>query len=361
MIRIIEDTKLDYSDVLLVPQSSGIHSRADVYLTTNTFGPSGIPIIAANMDGVGTFKMAEALSKHGLFTALVKHYSVEDLVRFYTDRANADIIPYTIYSMGANEADLAKYEAVLEGIQLGGDNLEAQTEPHIVCIDAANGYTEYFREFVSRFKESSPSTMLIAGNVCDPSGVRSLILYGADFVKVGVGPGSVCTTRLVAGVGYPQLSAVLECSEAALEADGAIIADGGCTCPGDVVKAFAAGATGVMLGGMLAGHEEGYEGITPIGSYSSNTHPATTGKVGFYGMASRVAQTKHNGGVKDYRSSEGREVTIPYRGRVEHTVNHILGGLRSACAYTGAKELRHLPDVAEFIKVRRQVNEVFVK
>lgn len=299
--------------------------------------------------------MAEALAKHRMFTCLTKHYSVEDLVRFYTDKANADIIPFTIYSMGANQQDFDKFLSVLAGIETQDSDLDAQTEPKIVCVDVANGYTSDFITFIHCFKISYPNKILIAGNVCTPEKTYGLLKAGADFVKVGVGPGSVCTTRIVTGVGYPQLSAVLECAQAALDANGAIIADGGCTSPGDVAKAFAAGASAVMLGGMLAGHDEGYEGRLEPGYFG---HPTTTGKVKFYGMASKVAQELHNGGVSDYRSSEGREVTVLYRGPVENTVLHLLGGLRSACAYTGASTLSGLQN-ANFVKVNHQYNGVF--
>lgn len=368
MITIIDDEKLDYQDVLLVPQRSHITSRSEVDLETNEFNVPGIPLIAANMDSVGTFKMAEALAKHRIFTALIKHYSVEDLVRFYTDKANSDIIPFTIYSMGANQVDLEKFDQVLEGIQLGNDDLDAQSSPHIVCIDAANGYTTAFRDFVARFKAQNQSTIVIAGNVCTPDAVWSLATVGADLIKIGIGPGSVCTTRLVAGVGYPQFSAVLECAQAAfespLERPCGVIADGGCTCPGDVVKAFAAGANAVMLGGMLAGHDEGLDNLShnayEVAVLGKDPLPPKGSKIPFHGMASKKAQVLHNGGVKDYRSSEGREVTVPYRGPVEGTIRHILGGLRSGMSYVGASDLYDLRDGAQFVKVRRQANEVFV-
>jgi GMP reductase len=363
MTRIIEDTKLDYSDVLLVPQPSEILSRADVDLETEFCGFQATPIIAANMDGVGTFKMAEELAKYKLFTCLVKHYSVEDLVRFYTDTANTDIIPYVIYSMGTNLADLEKFDKVQELITAHDGDLGAQSEPRMVCIDVANGYTPLVKGFVHHFSEKYPTRFLIVGNVCTPEITYDLIKLGASHVKIGVGPGSVCTTRLKAGTGYPQFSAVLECSQAALQAGGGIIADGGCTNPGDVAKAFGAGAAAVMLGGMLAGHDEGYTPaqLGQIWNPDRNRHEDYHGvkKLPFYGMASKTAQDKHNGGVKDYRASEGREVEIPYRGPVENTVLDILGGLRSAMAYSNAQNLEVFPQRAVFAKVNRQYNKVF--
>lgn len=354
MSRIIEDVKLDYADVLLVPQDSQISSRVDVQLETQFCGVLGIAIIGANMDGVGTFKMAESLAKHKMFTCLTKHHSVDDLVRFYTDKANADIIPYTIYSMGANVQDLEKFKLVQNYIEGHEGDFIAQTEPNIICIDVANGYTNQFKDFVYRMREQYPNKYLIVGNVCTPDTTYDLIKAGANYVKIGVGPGSVCTTRIKAGTGYPQFSAVFECVDAAYNAHGGIIADGGCTNPGDVAKAFGAGASAVMLGGMLAGHIESFKEYPFINGFSIPNN-----KIKFYGMASKVAQDKHNGGVKDYRASEGREVEIPYRGPVENTVLDILGGLRSAMTYSNAKDMEEFAQCAVFAKVNHQYNKVF--
>jgi len=201
---------------------------------------------------------------------------------------------------------------------------------------------------------------------------EELILSGADIVKVGIGPGSVCTTRIQTGVGYPQLSAVIECADAAHGLGGHIIADGGCTCPGDVAKAFSAGADFVMLGGMLAGHDEGGgEVITKyyqtnelqyeVGAHLDNRRHKVQEKkfVAFYGMSSDAANTKHFGGLKDYRSSEGREVLVPYRGAVANTIQNILGGIRSTCTYAGTKRLKHLPKCTTFVRVSNQYNKVY--
>jgi len=363
MTRIIEDTKLDYSDVLLVPRASEIHSRSQVDLLSEFCGGEGIPIIASNMDNVGTFQMAEALAKHKLYTCLNKHYSVEDLVNFYTDSANADIIPYTIYSMGANLDDLAKFDQVQDLIEQREGDMEAQSEPMMVCIDVANGYSKLLEDFIKHFNEKYPTRYIIAGNICTPERVFSLINAGADYVKIGVGPGSVCTTRIKTGVGYPQFSAVLECADAARRAHGQVIADGGCTSPGDVAKAFAAGASAVMLGGMLAGHDEGYspEQLGKVWNRARGVHEKynPVASLPFYGMASKTAQDKHNGGVKDYRSSEGKEVSVPYRGPVEYTILDILGGLRSSMSYCDAVDLDEFQKNAQFCKVNNQVNRVF--
>ena len=239
-----------------------------------------------------------------------------------------------------------------------------------ICIDVANGYSESFVAFVRKVRSTFPTHVIIAGNVVTSEMTEELILSGADIVKVGIGPGSVCTTRIKTGVGYPQLSAVIECADAAHGLGGHIIADGGCTCPGDVAKAFAGGADFVMLGGMFAGHDEGGgEVITrafqtnEILVTSEGEHFARELKqfVKFYGMSSEAANNKHFGGLKNYRASEGREVLVPYKGALEPTVVDILGGLRSACTYVGASKLKYLPKCATFIRTNKQFNDVYAK
>jgi GMP reductase len=332
-MRIIEDVKLDYKDVLIVPKRSTIESRSQVKLErTFTFrsGNSwyGVPIIAANMDGVGAFGMDDELNKHRCMVALTKHYKDVELINHFQKKLNS-----TIYSLGISDKDVEKFSNVFSIVG----------QPHMrVCIDVANGYTQQFVEFVKRFRDRYPYIVLMAGNVVTPEMTEELILAGVDVVKVGIGPGSVCTTRKKTGIGYPQLSAVIECADAAHGLKGHIIADGGCTVPGDVVKAFAAGADFVMLGGMLAGHKEG--GASPFGDNK------------FYGMSSDTAMDLHNGGVANYRASEGKTVEIPYRGEVSRTMQDILGGLRSACTYVGASELRELSKRTTFVRVTQQLN-----
>lgn len=360
-MKIDLETKLDYSDVLLIPQRSGVRSRSEVDLVVNFFDVPVVPIIAANMDGVGTFEMAAALAEHKMLTALIKHYDLDELVEFYTDVANQNIKQYTIYSLGTAKADVQKFKAFVSALETAD-----QQGPNFVCVDVANGYTHAFEEFVSSFAEAYPQFVLIVGNVATADQTERLLECGADVVKIGIGPGSVCTTRKQTGVGYPQLSAVLECSEAARDAGGSIIADGGCTCPGDVAKAFGAGADLVMLGGMLAGCDEGGQVTTkPVyvgidGHHSQLVHTKEQA-VKFYGMASKKAQDEHNGGIAEYRSSEGKEVLVPYRGPVNVVVSDLLGGIRSACSYVGAENITQLHRRAKFIKVNRQINEVFSK
>jgi GMP reductase len=236
-----------------------------------------------------------------------------------------------------------------------------------VCIDVANGYTERFASFVKKIRNLLPKHVIIAGNVVTAEMTEELILSGADIVKVGIGPGSVCTTRIKTGVGYPQLSAIIECADAAHGLGGHIIADGGCTCPGDVAKAFAAGADFVMLGGMFAGHDEGggekhYRWRkTGYCDERGDDILSTETVIKFYGMSSKAANDKHFGGLKDYRSSEGREVFVTYKGQVIDTIQDLLGGIRSSCTYVGASKIKHLPKCATFIRTNKQFNDIYSK
>jgi len=344
MPRIDNDIKLDFDDVLLRPKRSTLKSRSDVDLLRNiTFRNSGytykgIPIIASNMDTIGTFSMAKVLAKHSLFTTIHKFATVDEWKLFAAE--NPDAVQHTAASSGITKQDFERLASILEAIP----------EIHFICLDVANGYAEHFVEFVKEVRQAFPSHTIMAGNVVTGEMVEELILAGADIIKVGIGPGSVCTTRIKTGVGYPQLSAVIECADAAHGLGGHIISDGGCICPGDVAKAFGAGADFVMLGGMLAGHEQcGGEIIEKDGRKM---------KV-FYGMSSNTAMKKHAGGVAEYRASEGRTVEIPYKGDVEVTILDILGGVRSACTYTGAGKLKELPKRTTFIRVTRQFNPIF--
>jgi GMP reductase len=345
-MRIERDVKLDYSDVLFRPKRSTMGSRSEVNLTrTYTFRNSqqtytGVPIMAANMDGVGTFDMSLALAKQSLFTCLAKSYQPADIHEWLnTSPYKSDLVKAIAVSTGITDVDNERIEATLK----------LSRSIKYVCIDVANGYSEKFLDYVARFRERFPHVTIIAGNVVTPDVTEELILRGADIIKVGIGPGSVCTTRIKTGVGYPQLSAVIECADAAHGLGGHIIADGGCTCPGDVAKAFGAGADFVMLGGMLAGCDEGGGEV--------NTQDNT---VTFYGMSSTAAQDKH-GGRKNYRASEGRVVKVPYRGPIEPVVQDILGGVRSTCTYVGAKSLKELSKRTTFIQVNngKQFNSVY--
>ena len=295
--------------------------------------------MASNMDGVGTFEMAKELSKQKIFTCLVKTYSVDELISFFNDESNQE---YVAYSMGITERDYEKWVEVYKGA----------SDIKYVCIDVANGYSERFTHFVKSFRKNYPNVVIIAGNVVTADQTQELILNGADIVKVGIGPGSVCTTRIQTGVGYPQLSAVIECADAAHGLGAHVIADGGCTCPGDVAKGFGGGADFVMLGGMLAGHDEGNGKIVKVNGEKY---------IEFYGSSSEVANKKHYGGLSDYRSSEGRKVRVKYRGKINDTILNILGGVRSSCTYVGAPSLKQLSKCTTFVRVSNQFNDTFVK
>lgn len=343
-MHIDRDLKLDFKDVLIRPKRSALPSRAEVDIQREfTFRHSrrsyrGIPIIAANMDTVGTFEMARALAPFGLSVALHKYYGEDELVAFFR---SLQVKSSAFYSMGITRADEEKFERVIA---------RAAEAIEYVCIDVANGYSEGFVRFVERFRKAHPALTIMAGNVVTGEMTEELILCGADIVKVGIGAGSVCTTRSMTGVGYPQLSAVIECADAAHGLDGRICADGGCASPGDVVKAFGGGADFVMLGGMLAGHDEcGGELVEREGRRYKR----------FYGMSSRTAMEKYAGGVADYRAAEGREVLVEYRGPVAGTVQEILGGLRSACTYVGARKLRELTKRTTFVRVASSAAEPF--
>ena len=356
-MRIENEQKLDYSNVLIRPKRSTAGSRKEVELKRkfifkyanaaerhsykSEYDYVGIPIIASNMDGVGTFDMGDTLAKLGLMTCLVKTYSVSQLVNYYDDRL--EDFEYrknnVIYSMGISDSDYEKFKKVYDQT---GNNIK------YVCIDVANGYSERFLNFCKKFRDSYPDLILMAGNVVTGEMTEELLLNGTDVVKVGIGPGSVCTTRIQTGVGYPQLSAVIECADAAHGLAGHIIADGGCTSSGDVAKAFAGGADFVMLGGMFAGHDEGGGHID-----------AVNGKIQFYGMSSEKANEKHFGGLNNYRAAEGKVVEVAYKGNVGNTVQEILGGIRSACTYAGAIKLKQLSKCTTFIRCYDTHNRVY--
>ncbi|XP_005290171.2 GMP reductase 2 [Chrysemys picta bellii] len=344
MPHIDNNIKLDFKDVLLRPKRSTLKSRSEVDLLRSfTFRNShqtysGIPIIAANMDTVGTFEMAKVLCKFSLFTAIHKHYKLEEWKEFAAQEP--DCLQHVAASSGTGPSDFEQLEKILEALP----------QLRYICLDVANGYSEHFVQFLRDVRKRFPDHTIMAGNVVTGEMVEELILSGADIIKVGIGPGSVCTTRKKTGVGYPQLSAVLECADAAHGLNGHIISDGGCSCPGDVAKAFGAGADFVMLGGMLAGHTESGGELIERGGKKYKL---------FYGMSSEVAMKKYAGGVAEYRASEGRAAEVPFRGAVENTLRDVLGGLRSTCTYVGAAKLKELSRRTTFIRVTPQGPPLF--
>ena len=343
-MRVEHDVKLTFDDVLIRPKRSTLVSRSDVSLSRdfefrhskNTW--SGVPIVAANMDTTGLFSIAKVLQGHSMLTCLQKFYSTRECAQAWGDGVDPDNIAVTC---GSTE----------ESFELLQRKMATNDRIKMICIDVANGYREAFLDFVRRVRGEFPDKIVIAGNVATREMTEALILAGADIVKVGIGPGSVCTTRKVAGVGYPQLSAISECADAAHGLLGHVMADGGCSSPGDVAKAFAAGADFVMLGGMFAGHDESGGELIENGDgrmYKS-----------FYGMSSSKAMESHYGEVAKHRAPEGKEVRVPYRGMLETTVQSVLGGVRSACSYVGARRIKDLPKCATFIRVTQTTNEVY--
>ena len=334
-MRIEREVKLDFEDVLIRPKRSTLYSRKLVNLT-RTFefkfsetSWTGIPIIAANMDTIGTFEMAKVLSKHQMLTAIHKFCNLKDWVNGIKNGVNPEYL-----SISAGIDSLSQIKDLIENL-----TTNKQKIPKFICLDVANGYTEKFIDTVKIIRETFPNP-IIAGNVVTGEMTEALILAGADIVKVGIGPGSVCTTRMVTGVGYPQLSAIVECSDAAHGLGGHVISDGGCKYPGDISKAFGAGADFVMLGGMFAGHlESGGELFEENGIKYKK----------FYGMSSDTAMERHYGEIESYRASEGKTVTVPYKGEVETTLRHILGGLRSAATYVGARTIKEIPKCTTFV------------
>ena len=344
-MRIEEEIKLDYSDVLFRPKRSTLSSRKDVNLKrTYKFKYSnsewsGIPIMAANMDGVGELGVAEKMSEFDMITCLTKQHDIKKLNQYKKIKS---IYKNIALSVGIKKEDFNMLDKLLKEFNF----------IKFICIDVANGYSERFSKFIKSVREKYPTKTIIAGNVVTADMTQELILSGADIVKVGIGPGSVCTTRIQTGVGYPQLSAVIECADAAHGLGAHIIADGGCTCPGDVAKGFGAGADFVMLGGMLAGHDEGKGKVV-----KSNGNKY----IEFYGSSSLTANKKHYGGLSDYRSSEGRLVRVKYRGKIKETISNILGGIRSSCTYVGAPSLKQLSKCTTFVRVSNQFNDTFAK
>ena len=335
-MRVDRDFKLDFDDVLIRPKRSTLSSRRFVDLNRRfTFRHSkdvweGIPIIAANMDTTGTFEIAESLKKEKMLTSVHKFYSLNDWAEAI--KSNQIDLENCAVTFGVEEAENA--EEFFNFLKKNNLN-----KPKFICLDVANGYTELFLDLVKRIRENF-SNPLIAGNVVTGEMTEALILAGADIVKIGIGPGSVCTTRTVTGVGYPQLSAIIECSDAAHGLRGHVISDGGCSTPGDVAKAFGAGADFVMLGGMFAGHEEsGGELIEKDGKKYKQ----------FYGMSSDTAMERYYGDIKNYRASEGETISLEYKGPIDKTIQQILGGLRSAATYVGAKDIKNLPKCTTFI------------
>lgn len=368
MQKIINEIKLDFDDVLIRPKRSTLNSRSEVCIQREfkfKYSPRkllAVPIMVANMDTVGTFGMARSLSLHGAITCLHKHYSKEEYIDFYKqDLVNRDLI---FYSVGTSEKDMQK------AIEVFGSIENTKQYPNI-CLDVANGYTEQFVKTANKLRHLFPQSIIMAGNVVTQEMTEELIIHGkVDIVKVGIGSGSVCTTRLKTGVGYPQLSAVMECADAAHGLGGHICSDGGCKVVGDICKAFGGNTDFVMLGSMFAGCDEcegdwKYEYLTSLGSWQpldpKNNNPKRKISLQYYGMSSKNAMDKHHNGVAKYRTEEGKCVTVPYKGKAEEMIQDIYGGIRSACTYIGANNIKDFGKKTTFMQVNNTHNKIYEK
>ena len=375
MQKIINELKLDFDDVLIRPKRSILNSRSDVNLIRDfhfKYSPRkllAVPIMVANMDAVGTINMSKSLEVHKAITCLNKHCDEDTIINLFNKPKD-----FVWYSTGTSKQDIEKLERIFNTIKNSGG-----CYPN-VCLDVANGYTEQFVKTASYIRKIFPEIILMAGNVVTPEMVEELIIHGkVDIVKIGIGSGSVCTTRLKTGVGYPQLSAVMECSDAAHGLGGHICSDGGCKVVGDVCKAFGGNADFVMLGSMFAGCDEceGEWNYEYRGAIVDNHNkvlqewwqPNDPGHITekrkrtfkYYGMSSKEAMEKYNNGVAEYRTAEGKCVTIPYKGLAEHIIQDIYGGIRSACTYVGANKIKDFGKKTTFIQVNNTHNKIYEK
>ena len=352
-MRIKEDIKLNFDDVLMEPKRSTLSSRRDVDMTRNfTFRNSGkqmnfLPIFASNMDGVGTFSMAKVLQEYKMMTVITKTTGIEEWRKAVGNGVrlqSVSVCTGTNVMWDKEAQDWITMQEVLKSFP----------DIKMITIDVANAYHQNMVDFIKKVRDEYPTKIIVAGNVVTPEMTEELIINGADVVKIGIGPGSVCTTRTMTGVGVPQFSAIVECADAANGVDGHIMADGGCVYPGDIAKALGGGAHCVMIGGMLAGHDECSGELV-----FEDDNPEPVG-MQFYGMASETAMEKHGKLItNEYRGSEGKTVTVPYRGPIKPTIVDILSGLRSACTYVGAKNLKQLSKCTTFVRVNNTHNTVY--
>jgi len=344
-MRIVQEPKLNFEDVLLQPKRSTLTSRADVKMTrTFNFVNSGkqlefCPIFASNMDGVGTFSMAKVLQEYKMMTVITKSTGIDQ----WQAAAGTGLRMQSLsVCTGTNvmwNPDAPDYKTMVQVLSNFPD-------VKFITIDVANAYHQNFIDFVKRIRDEYPDKIIIAGNVVTPEMTEELLLNGADIVKIGIGPGSVCTTRTMTGVGVPQFSAIVDCSDAANGVGGHIMADGGCVFPGDIAKALGGGAHMVMIGGMLAGHDESESQLV-------------NGQREFYGMSSDRAREVHGKRKDGYRGNEGRFVTLPDRGPVKETIEDILGGVRSSATYIGARRLKDMAKCATFVTTHNVINRVY--
>ena len=344
-MRLDNEIKLNFEDVLLKPKRSTLSSRKDVDMTRKfEFRNSGkvmnfLPIFASNMDGVGTFSIAKVMQQYNMMTVITKTTTPE---QWKTAVGTGLRLQSVSVCTGTN----VMWDKEASDWQTMTKVLDMFPDIKMITVDVANAYHQNMVDFIKKVREDYPNKVIIAGNVVTPEMTEELIINGADVVKIGIGPGSVCTTRTMTGVGVPQFSAIVECSDAANGVGGHIMADGGCVHPGDIAKALGGGAHMVMIGGMLAGHTE-------------SEQPIVNGRVEFYGMSSDRAREVHGKRKDGYRGNEGRLISLPYRGPVKDTIEDILGGVRSACTYIGARRIKDMAKCASFVRTNNVINKVY--
>lgn len=335
----ISDIKLDFNDVLMLPNRNYYTSRSDVTLERTIsfkYSPqtwTGVPIMISNMDTTGTVDMALKLQEQHIITCLHKYHTY-DMIPAELDRE------YFAITSGIQESDMNNLDIMVQKVN-----------PKFICMDVANGYMDIFIKKCRMVREKYPDMIIIAGNVCTSMGVSDLISEGmVDIVKVGIGNGSCCTTRKQTGIGYPQFSAIIETAQTAHSMNAHIISDGGIQVIGDFAKAYGAGADFVMSGSMFAAHDESGGELIEENNIKYKV---------FYGMSSTTAMNKYSGGVATYKVSEGKTVKLPYRGPIINTINDILGGIRSSITYIGAKSIDKINECVTFIRVNRQLNQIY--
>lgn len=331
---------LTYDDVLLLPNYSEVMpSEADVASQLTNEIMVRLPVIASPMDTVCESRMAITIGKLGGYGIIHRNFSITDQV-----------------------AELQKVlaQGITCGVAVGvGDDFEPRVRALVeagakeICLDSAHGHSKNIIDATRFMKETYPDIQVISGNVATYEGAKALFEAGADAIKVGMGPGSICTTRVVSGMGVPQLSAVVETVRAARECGKHVIADGGIKTGGDIIKALAAGASTVMLGSMLAGTDEAPGDVIQVNgklfkSYRGMGSVAAMKK----GSAARYGQEWEQGKTKKL-VPEGVEGLVPHRGGLENHLYQLIGGVKSGMGYLGVRNLEELREKARFIRVSR--------
>ena len=330
-----QDKKLEFSEVLIKPRPSELASRSDVNLKVAYICKHskrqirGCPVIVSNLDSTGTIEMARITNNYGMFVCLHKYIEMEDLTKWFVDIASQR----SFVTIGTSTGEIDKIKHLSEYV----DNFKPSYFDKI-CIDAPNGYTYEFLDMIKYVRTLFPHKIIMAGNVCDPIGVENIIKAGADIAKCGIASGGLCTTKYKTGIGYPQFSVALECGQAAQELNALCCSDGGVQHTADICKALGAGSHFVMAGSLFTGYDECNAEVVD-------------GKQKVYGMSSKEANDKYNGGLREYRAAEGMVKYVEQKGSVLKLVGDICGGLASCCTYTNTKNLENLHKNCTFIRV----------